>query len=126
MQLVFHDVLAALGSAGTDVLRELDIPKSKTLFTDQLPNVHKIVGVEEVKDENDVMIKPKGPGIDVENMTLTISALMKGSLMAVQQGIPSSHKIKSLGMGWIARQIRLLVTRLHWRELTAISTDSRT
>jgi len=91
VQLVFYDVLAALGAAGYDVIQELNLLEPLELFENQGPHIHKIVGVEDVKDENGVVIQKGVPGVNVDKMKTTISALMKGSLMAVQEGLPSKH-----------------------------------
>ncbi len=89
VQLVFYDVLAALGTAGNDVLRALEVLDPAGLL-DNEDNIHQIVGREKKNPD------PKGrpiqdPQIKVENMKMAIAALMKGSLLAVQQKIPSTH-----------------------------------
>ena len=90
VQLVCYDAVAALGTAGNDVLDALDLLKPKELFENLGPDIHMVVGVPAAK-EGDVVKKPERPGVNSENMQLALTALLKGSLMAVQEGIPSSH-----------------------------------
>ena len=106
VQLVCYDALAALGTCGDDVLEALSLLKPRKPFENQGPQIHKIVGVAEVK-ENNVVVNPADPGINTENMKVALTALLKGSLMAVQQGIPSTH-----------------TSMLRWDEANAIAAES--
>ena len=91
VQLVCYDAIAALGTAGNDVLNALDLLQPKQLFENQDPHIHMVVGVAAVKDGG-VVKKPERSGVNSENMQLALKALLKGSLMAVQEGIPSTHQ----------------------------------
>lgn len=95
VELVFYDVLAALGVAGNDVLDALQLLEPREHFTNS-SNIHNIVGYEKIipPPEHDRTAKPqvlRVPEMNIKNTQVTISALMKGSLKAVQQGIPSTH-----------------------------------
>jgi hypothetical protein len=70
-KVVVYDALAALGASGDDALRAL-----KVLSHGDDPEFHRVVGVENV----DIGIQP-------ERMAVTLSALLKGSLLSCQQGI---------------------------------------
>jgi len=92
VQLVFYDVLAAIGAGGDDLLQALQLLDPAELFANQEPHIHKIVGREEANHDPDA--KPKIiqiPEINIKNMKTVISALLKGSLLAVEQNIPSTH-----------------------------------
>jgi hypothetical protein len=91
VELVCYDALAALGTAGNDVLEALHLLEPREHFENQGPHIHKIVGIAEAKDKNGVVVRPEIPGINPESMRLALTALLKGSLMAVQEGIPSTH-----------------------------------
>lgn len=95
VELVFYDVLAAIGVAGNDVLNALQLLDPPELFANS-PHIHKIVGYEKKNPalELDKDAKPKLipiPEMNVKNTQTVVSALMKGSLKAVQQKIPSTH-----------------------------------
>ena len=79
-----HLVLAAIGTAGNDVLDALEVLEPRNLFETQDPEIHKIVG-SEVKGQ------PPVPMMNVENVQVAVSALLKGSLLCDKQGIPSTH-----------------------------------
>jgi hypothetical protein len=92
VQLVFYDVLAAIGAGGDDLLQALQVLDPAELFANQGSHIHKVVGREEAN--HDPEAKPKIiqiPEINVENMKTVISTLLKGSLMAVEQKILSTH-----------------------------------
>jgi hypothetical protein len=80
-KLNLYDALPAVGCAGDDVLdalQILDIP------VNQANARHKVVGVE-AKDG-----KPQDPCIHKDKMAIVLRALIKGSILACQQGL-SSH-----------------------------------
>jgi hypothetical protein len=89
--LVFYDVLAAIGAAGDDVIRAIQILEPKELFVNQEPHIHKVVGREEPNPDGPGAKLLQFPDINVSNMKTAVSALLKGSLSAYQQGIPSTH-----------------------------------
>ena len=90
-KLVFYDVLAAIGAAGDDVIRAIQILEPKDLFVNQEPHIHKVVGREEPNPYDPGAKLLQFPDVNVSNMKTTVSALLKGSLSAYQQGIPSTH-----------------------------------
>jgi hypothetical protein len=77
VNVVTYDALAALGTAGPEVLGLLGVLENK-FYLEAQPSIHKVVGAS--KGET---------GVDKRNMTLALSALMKGSLCAVQNGFTS-------------------------------------
>lgn len=81
LNILVYDALAALATPGPDVLRALDVLEPCELFANQGHHVHKIVG----RAENI-------PDIEKDKMKLAITALMKGSLLACEQKIPSTRK----------------------------------
>ena len=74
-KVVVYDALAALGSCGDDALEALHILNASTI---QAPSIHKVVGSSG---------PPPDIGINPEEMAIALSALLKGSLLASQQGI---------------------------------------
>ena len=103
IKLVFYDVLAAIGAAGNDVIQATDILDPPDLFASQGPHIHKIVGREdEIPDpKNPSKTKTVStPMINARNMKIVVSGLLKGSLEAFQQGIPSTHTTWEM---WIQR-----------------------
>ncbi len=83
-KVIAYDALAAVGAAGEDVLDAFKIIKPLTKRPDAADPIHRLIGVPRV----DKM--PADHNIDGDEMGLVITALMKGSILAVKHGLKSS------------------------------------
>lgn len=85
-KLVLYDVHAALGAAGEDVLAELKMfqGRRRCIQVDTgVVQCHKILC-----DDQSTMARE-----EVDAAVVAVSALLKGSLRAVQQGLPSENSV---------------------------------
>lgn len=83
--LILYDAFPAVSVAGDDVIKALGLLK---LGTKQRGARHKVIGEPEHIDEHGNK-QAADPGIDKRKFAVAIEALLKGSLLAVQQGIRS-------------------------------------
>jgi hypothetical protein len=92
VNLLLYDALAALGTLPRDVLRQLDVLDPRQPFLNEEHSIHNIIGKAEMPAKDGKEKVPKDTGIKPENMKLAITALLKGSLLACEQGISSRRK----------------------------------
>jgi hypothetical protein len=85
-KVIAYDALAAVGAAGEDVLDAFKIIKPLTTRPDAADPIHRLIGVPRVDK------LPADHNIDGDEMGLVITALMKGSILAVKQNLKSSLK----------------------------------
>ncbi|KAN0110640.1 hypothetical protein V8E51_007027 [Hyaloscypha variabilis] len=85
INIIAYDALAAIGSAGEDVVEEFKFVKPLTSRPDADDPLHKVVGVTPVKDPP----LPTDCNFNSAPMNLVITALLKGALLSVQQGMES-------------------------------------
>jgi hypothetical protein len=86
-KLVAYDALAALHAGGDDILDMLNI--SRPVVGEK--SIHRVLGTPEVKEvPGKVAHKPADPGINGKPMAQAIRALVRGSLLACRQGLPST------------------------------------
>ena len=85
INIIAYDALAAIGSAGDDVVEEFKFVKPLTTRPDADDPLHKVVGVTPVKDPP----LPTDCNFNSAPMNLVITALLKGALLSVQQGMQS-------------------------------------
>ncbi|KAG0584977.1 hypothetical protein KC19_3G247800 [Ceratodon purpureus] len=84
-KIVLYDVHAALGVAGEDVISELNIFKGKVRCIEIHKAGSKVVGRHRISCDDQSTMDPD----EVNATVVALSALMKGSLLAVQEGLPS-------------------------------------
>lgn len=84
-KVVAYDALAAVGSAGEDVLDEFGIIKPFTSRPDAKHPTHRLIGVPKIAAKDDQPALPQDQNLDGDKMGVVITALMKGSILAVQQ-----------------------------------------
>ena len=82
-KVIAYDALAAVGTAGQDVLDAFGIVKELKVRTDVKNERHKIVGVPAGQRKE----FPGEANFDGKVMGTVITALMKGSILAVRQGL---------------------------------------
>jgi hypothetical protein len=87
IKVVAYDALAAVGAAGEDVLQAFNIIKPLTLRHDAEHPTHRLIGVPRVVATDDQPGLPQEQNLDGNMMGVVITALMKGSILAVQQGL---------------------------------------
>jgi len=93
-KLVAYDALAALAAGGDDILDMLRI--SRPAIGEK--SIHRVLGTPEVKEvPGKVAHKPADPGINGDEMAQAIRALVRGSLLACRQGLPSNPDLVSQG-----------------------------
>ena len=91
-----YDALAAVGASGEDVVEEFGFIKPFTSRPDADHEIYKVIGVAAVPEEKDqngkVVIQkalPQDCNFNPEPMNIVVTALLKGALLSVQQGMPS-------------------------------------
>jgi hypothetical protein len=85
INIIAYDALAAIGAAGEDVVKEFKFVKPFTTRPDADHPLHKIIGVPPVKEPP----LPTDCNFNSAPMNLVITALLKGALLSVQQGMES-------------------------------------
>ncbi|KAE9372493.1 hypothetical protein N431DRAFT_466737 [Stipitochalara longipes BDJ] len=85
INIIAYDALAAIGSAGDDVVEEFKLVKPLTSRPDAFDPLHKVIGVAPVKEPP----LPTDCNFNSAPMNLVITALLKGALLSVQQGMQS-------------------------------------
>jgi hypothetical protein len=85
INIIAYDALAAIGAAGEDVVKEFKFVKPFTTRPDAEHPLHKIIGVPPVKEPP----LPTDCNFNSAPMNLVITALLKGALLSVQQGMES-------------------------------------
>lgn len=87
-KVVAYDALAAVGAAGEDVLDIFNIIKPFTTRPDAAHPTHRLIGVPKIAPNEQF---PSGlaqdQNLDGEMLGRVITALMKGSILSVQQGL---------------------------------------
>ncbi|KAE8440837.1 hypothetical protein EG329_006399 [Mollisiaceae sp. DMI_Dod_QoI] len=86
-KVVAYDALAAVGSAGEDVLEEFGIIKPIVKRKDVDDPTHRLVGIPAVRETENQPGLPQEENLDAEKMGLVITALLKGSILARIQGL---------------------------------------
>jgi len=86
-KVVAYDALAAVGSSGEDVLEKFGIVKPIVKRKDVDDKTHRLVGIPAVKESEDQPGLPQEENFDADKMGLVITALLKGSILAKQQGL---------------------------------------
>ncbi|CZR58756.1 uncharacterized protein PAC_08648 [Phialocephala subalpina] len=86
-KVVAYDALAAVGSAGDDVLKEFGIVKPIVKRKDVEDEFHKLVGIPAVRESEGQPGLPQEENFDAEMMGTVITALLKGSILAKLQGL---------------------------------------
>jgi hypothetical protein len=84
---VVYDALVAVGSAGEDVLEAFDLPRRAIRRTDAEHPVHRSFGILPIPRSDNELGKPEEANLNLEEMGIVVTALMKGSILALQQGI---------------------------------------
>jgi hypothetical protein len=84
---VAYDALAAVGAAGRDVLEALDLPRRALKRTDAEHPIHHSVGILPILLSDNEPGKPQEANLNLDKMGIVVTALIKGSILAVQQGI---------------------------------------
>lgn len=85
INIIAYDALAAIGSAGEDVVEEFKFVKPLSTRPDANDHLHKVIGVPPVKEPP----LPTDCNFNSAPMNLVITALLKGALLSVQQGMKS-------------------------------------
>ncbi|PBP25966.1 inosine/uridine-preferring nucleoside hydrolase [Diplocarpon rosae] len=80
-KVIGYDALAVVGASGEDILRCFDIIRPLKKRQDADHPLHHLVGIPSVDG------LPEEANLDGEKMGVAISALMKGSILAFQQGL---------------------------------------
>jgi hypothetical protein len=86
-KVVAYDALAAVGAAGEDVLQAFNIIRPFTSRPDAYHPTHRLVGVPRIMPKGEQPGMPQDQNLDGHMMGVVITALMKGSILAVQQGL---------------------------------------
>lgn len=87
-KVVAYDALAAVGSAGEDVLEKFGIIRPIVKRKDVDDPTHRLVGIPAVQETADQPGLPEEHNFDAHKMGLVITALLKGSILAVKpQGL---------------------------------------
>lgn len=86
-KVVAYDALAAVGSAGDDVLEEFGLVKPIRKRKDVDDKTHKLVGIPAVRESESQPGLPQEENFDAEMMGTVITALLKGSILAKLQGL---------------------------------------
>ena len=91
-KIILYDVHAALGVAGEDVVAKLNVfqGKDRSVTVDKAGS--KVIVHHRISYDEQSILVPE----QIEGTVMAMSALMKGSLLAVQQGISSENPRKSL------------------------------
>ncbi|KAH9211836.1 hypothetical protein DL95DRAFT_464531 [Leptodontidium sp. 2 PMI_412] len=86
-KVIGYDALAVVGASGEDVLQHFGIVKPLKKRLDAEHPLHHIVGIPKTDgvDEEDGL--PEEENLDGRMMGVAISALMKGSILSVKQGL---------------------------------------
>lgn len=86
-KVIAYDALAVVGASGEDVLEKFGIVKPLVKRCDADHKLHKLVGVPQTKGTDEEPGLPEEENLDGKMMGVAISALMKGSILAYQQGL---------------------------------------
>ncbi|KAK0111217.1 hypothetical protein ONS95_001591 [Cadophora gregata] len=84
-KVIAYDALAVVGASGEDVLEKFGIVKPLKKRTDAEHPLHHIIGIPKTDGAGDEAGLPEEENLDGRQMGIAISALMKGSILSVQQ-----------------------------------------
>ncbi|KAI9050311.1 hypothetical protein LZ554_005478 [Drepanopeziza brunnea f. sp. 'monogermtubi'] len=86
-KVIAYDALAVVGASGEDVLEHFKLVKPLVKRPDTKDGLHHVVGIPKTDGGGEGGGLPEEENLDGKMMGIAISALMKGSLLAVQQGL---------------------------------------
>ncbi len=86
-KVIAYDALAVVGASGDDVLNHFGIIKPLKKRPDADHPLHHLVGIPKTDGAEDEDGLPEEENLDGKMMGVAISALMKGSILAVQQSL---------------------------------------
>jgi hypothetical protein len=91
INIVAYDAIAAVGASGEDVVKEFNLVRPLTSRPDAADRTHKIIGIPAVREDakTDQRALPQDSNVNGEAMSLVVTALLKGALLSVQQGMKS-------------------------------------
>lgn len=89
-KVVAYDALAVVGASGDDVLEHFQLVRPLVTRPDAHDTLHRIVGVPKMDAVGDADELPEEANLDGWKMGIALSALMKGSILAVQQKLSMS------------------------------------
>lgn len=84
-KVIGYDALAVVGASGEDVLQKFGIVKPLKKRLDAEHPLHHLVGIPKTDGTDDEDGLPEEENLDGTKMGVAISALMKGSILSVQQ-----------------------------------------
>ncbi|KAG4427002.1 hypothetical protein IFR05_017515, partial [Cadophora sp. M221] len=86
-KVIGYDALAVVGASGEDVLQYFGIVKPLKKRLDAEHSLHHIVGIPKTDGVDDENGLPEEENLDGRMMGVAISALIKGSILSVKQGL---------------------------------------